>query len=110
LHSPSGQNYQAQVLIFYFRLLLSLRTTSALKYGASRIRRIPRATTARNLNIRVVLVDALKQPMIDLKALRKKVAEAESASAAAAKKKPKRTPSFQTTTRCSPLPFRAPRD
>jgi hypothetical protein len=43
---------------------------------------------------RVVFIDILKQQMLDLKALRKKVAEAESASAA--KKKRKRTPSLHT--------------
>jgi hypothetical protein len=64
--------------MFYFRLLISLCTTGALKYGASPMRRIRRrATTTRNPNIRVVLVDALKQQMTDLRILRKKVAEAE---------------------------------
>ena len=41
------------------------------------MRRIPRATSTRNPKFRVVFVDALKQQMTDLKALRKKVAEAE---------------------------------
>ena len=69
------------------------------------MRRIPRATTIRNLNVRVVLVDALKQQMIDLEALRKKVAEAESVSATASEKKCQRNP----TTRSSSQPFPIPR-
>jgi hypothetical protein len=41
------------------------------------MRRIPRTTSTRNPKLRAVFVDALKQQMTDLKALRKKVAEAE---------------------------------
>jgi hypothetical protein len=62
------------------------------------MRRIPRATTIRNENVRVVFVDSLKQQMIDLKALRKRVAEAE---LLATPRQPLSTP----TTRSSPLPF-----
>jgi hypothetical protein len=53
--------------------------------------RFPRSTPEQSRK-RVVFIDILKQQMLDLKALRKKVAEAESASAA--KKKRKRTPSL----------------
>jgi hypothetical protein len=48
----------------------------------------PRSTAAEQSRKRVVFIDILKQQMLDLKALRKKVAEAESAVAA----KRKRTP------------------
>jgi hypothetical protein len=54
----------------------------------------PRLAVAEQSRERVVFVDILKQQMLDLKALRKKVAEAESASTA--KKKRKRTFSFHT--------------
>jgi hypothetical protein len=64
------------------------------------MRRIPRATTIRNVNVRVVFVDSLKHQMIDLKALRKRVAEAERLATPSARR-PLSTP----TTRSSPPPF-----
>ena len=68
------------------------------------MRRIPRATTTRNSSIRVVLVDALKQQMIDLKALRKKVTEAERLAAPNAHR-----PLSIAPTPGGSGPFRAPR-
>jgi len=41
------------------------------------MRRISRATTKNDRNIRFVFVDLLEQKMMDIKALRKKVADAE---------------------------------
>jgi hypothetical protein len=69
---------------------LSPCLTSARQVG-DHMGRFPRSTPEQSRK-RVVFIDILKQQMLDLKALRKKVAEAESASAA--KKKRKRTPSL----------------
>jgi hypothetical protein len=64
----------------------------------------PRSAAADQSRERVVFIDILKQQMLDLKVLRKVVAE----TASAAKKKRKNGRPLSTpTTRCSPKPSAA---